>query len=38
MIESVFGDMKRNRRIDRFRRRGRAAPRTEWHDLAATQA
>jgi transposase len=30
MIEPVFGDLKFNRRIDRFLRRGRAAARSEW--------
>jgi hypothetical protein len=30
MIEPVFADTKFNRRIDRFRRRGRSAERSEW--------
>jgi hypothetical protein len=36
MIEPVFGDMKFNRRIDRFQRRGRSAWRSEWRLIAAT--
>jgi transposase len=36
MIEPIFGDLKHNRRIDRFQRRGRAACRSEWRLLAAT--
>jgi Transposase DDE domain len=36
MIEPVFGQMKFNRRIDRFRRRGRAAVRAEWRLITAT--
>ena len=36
MIEPVFGDMKFNRRIDRFQRRGRAACRSEWRLITAT--
>jgi hypothetical protein len=36
MIEPVFGDMKFNRRIDRFLRRGRAAARSEWRLITAT--
>jgi hypothetical protein len=36
MIEPVFGDMKFNRRIDRFQRRGRSACRSEWRLIAAT--
>ena len=35
MIEPIFGDLKFNRRIDRFLRRGRAAARSEWR-LACT--
>ena len=31
VIEPVFGDIKTNRRITRFLRRGRDAVRTEWH-------
>jgi transposase len=36
MIEPVFGQTKLNRGIDRFRRRGRAAVRTEWRLITAT--
>jgi hypothetical protein len=36
MIEPVFADMKFNRRIDRFQRRGRGAVRSEWRLIAAT--
>jgi DDE family transposase len=36
MIEPVFGQIKFNRRIDRFQRRGRAAARSEWRLAAAT--
>src|SRR3954454_19894680 len=36
MIEPVFGDVKFNRRIDRFQRRGRSACRSEWRLIAAT--
>ena len=35
-IEPVFADLKFNRRIDRFQRRGRAACRSEWRLAAAT--
>jgi hypothetical protein len=35
-VEPVFGDLKHNRRADRFQRRGRAACRSEWRLLAAT--
>jgi transposase len=35
-IEPVFGQIKFNRRIDRFMRRGRAAARSEWRLAAAT--
>jgi transposase len=35
-IEPVFGQLKFNRRIDRFMRRGRAAARSEWRLAAAT--
>ncbi len=37
MIEPVFGHTKFNRRIDRFQRRGRAAARSEWRLITATQ-
>jgi Transposase DDE domain len=36
MIEPVFAQMKFNRRLDRFRRRGRGAVRTEWRLITAT--
>jgi hypothetical protein len=36
MIEPVFGQTKRNRGIDRFHRRGRAAVRSEWRLITAT--
>ena len=36
MIEPVFGDIRFNRRIDRFQRRGRAACRSEWRLITAT--
>ena len=36
MIEPVFGDIKFNRKLDRFQRRGRAACRSEWRLIAAT--
>jgi transposase len=35
-IEPVFGQIKHNRGITRFRRRGRAAARSEWRLIAAT--
>jgi hypothetical protein len=35
-IEPVFGQIKRNRGMTRFRRRGRAAARSEWRLIAAT--
>ncbi|MGH2861473.1 MAG: transposase [Solirubrobacteraceae bacterium] len=35
-IEPVFGQIKHNRRIDTFMRRGRAAARSEWRLSAAT--
>jgi len=35
-IEPVFEQIKANRRIDRFRQRGRAAVRTEWRLIAAS--
>jgi transposase len=35
-IEPVFGQVKYNRRFDRFQRRGRAAVRSEWRLAAAT--
>ena len=36
MVEPVFAQIKTNRRIDRFKRRGRAAVRSEWRLMAAT--
>jgi hypothetical protein len=36
MVEPVFGQIKENRRIGRFKRRGRAAARSEWRLIAAT--
>ena len=36
MIEPVFGQIKFNRHIDRFQRRGRSAARSEWRLVAAT--
>jgi len=36
MIEPVFGHTKFNRGMNRFRRRGRAAVRTEWRLITAT--
>jgi len=35
-IEPVFGQIKANRRIDRFGRRGRGAVRSEWRLIAAS--
>jgi hypothetical protein len=35
-IEPVFGQIKFNRQIRRFQRRGRAACRSEWRFIAAT--
>ncbi len=35
-IEPVFGQIKGNRRIDRFQRRGRPAVRSEWRLIAAS--
>jgi Transposase DDE domain/Transposase domain (DUF772) len=36
MVEPVFGQIKANRGIGRFKRRGRAAARSEWRLIAAT--
>jgi transposase len=36
MIEPVFAQVKFNRKIDRFQRRGRSAARSEWRLIAAT--
>lgn len=36
MIEPVFADIKQDRRAGRFKRRGRAAVRSEWRLIAAT--
>ena len=35
-IEPVFGQIKANRRIDRFQRRGRGAVRSEWRLITAS--
>jgi hypothetical protein len=35
-IEPVFGQMKFNRRLDRFLRRGRSAVRSEWRLFGAS--
>jgi transposase len=35
-VEPVYGQIKYNRRIDRFMRRGRAAAQSEWRLIAAT--
>jgi hypothetical protein len=37
MVEPVFGQIKANRRIDRFKRRGLAAARSEWRLITATR-
>lgn len=36
MVEPVFAQIKANRGIERFKRRGRAAARSEWRLIAAT--
>jgi hypothetical protein len=36
MVEPVFAQIKQNRRAGRFKRRGRAAVRSEWRLIAAT--
>jgi hypothetical protein len=36
MVEPVFAQIKANRRIGHFKRRGRAAARSEWRLIAAT--
>jgi transposase len=36
MVEPVFAQIKANRRIGRFKRRGRAAARSEWRLITAT--
>ena len=36
VIEPVFGQIKFNRRLDRFLRRGRGAVRSEWRLATAT--
>ena len=36
MIEPVFGQIKHNRRISRFQRRGIQACRSEWRLIATT--
>jgi hypothetical protein len=35
-VEPVFAQIKANRRIERFKGRGRAAARSEWRLIAAT--
>lgn len=35
-IEPVFGQIKANRRFDRFQRRGRGAVRSEWRVITAS--
>jgi len=35
-LEPVYGQIKYNRRVDRFMRRGRAAARSEWRLATAT--
>jgi hypothetical protein len=35
-IEPVYGQIKHNRHIDRFMRRGRAAVQSEWRLITAT--
>ena len=35
-VEPVYGQIKYNRRVDRFMRRGRAAAQSEWRLVAAT--
>jgi hypothetical protein len=35
-VEPVYAQIKHNRRIDRFMRRGRAAAQSEWRLVAAT--
>jgi Transposase DDE domain len=36
VIEPVFGQVKHNRRAERFQRRARSAARSQWRLLAAT--
>jgi hypothetical protein len=36
LVEPMFANTKYNRRRDRFRRRGRAAARSEWRLITAT--
>jgi Transposase DDE domain len=36
LVEPIFGDVKHNRGLTRFQRRGRAAVRTEWRLIATT--
>jgi transposase len=36
MVEPVFAQIKSNRRMERFKRRGLAAVRSEWHFITAT--
>jgi hypothetical protein len=35
-VEPVYGQIKYNRRVDQFMRRGRAAAQSEWRLVAAT--
>jgi transposase len=35
-VEPVYGQIKHNRRVDRFQRRGRSAARSEWRLVTAT--
>jgi hypothetical protein len=37
LVEPVFADLKFNRKLDRFQRRGRSAVNSEWRLLNATQ-
>ena len=38
MIEPILGDVKFNRKIDQFHRRGRSAVRSKWRLITATIA
>jgi hypothetical protein len=35
-VEPVYGQIKYNRRVDRFQRRGRSAAQSEWRLVTAT--
>jgi hypothetical protein len=37
LVEPGFADLKFNRKVDRFQRRGRSAASSEWRLLNATQ-